>query len=540
MDHFPLNYVNGFVPNQIVGLQGNGEGSLTVKGPLKNLDINGEVYLDSAYLVSVPYGLKMRFANDPVLIKDSKIQFENFEMFSSNGSPLTLSGSLDFSNLDNMQLNTQINAKNFQIIDAKKNARSEVYGKAFVDFMGELTGPVNNLQLAGKLDVLGTTDMTYVVRDGTLASDNELNELVRFTNFNDSVVHVVRRPDITGFSMRLAVDIDEQAHIVCALDPQQSNYLDLVGGGSLLLNYDPTNGATLRGRYTINDGQMKYSMPVIPLRTFTIKEGSYLEFSGDPMQPKLHITATEAVRTSVTTTSGTSRIVDFNCGVKLRKQFPKPSVEFIIDAPDDQEMQSILNTKSTEERSKLAVTMLASGMYFDGEGSASVNTAMNGALASFLQTQVNAITGKALNSMGLDLSANMESTADVNGNLHTDYTFRFSKRFWDNRLRIILGGRVSTGSTFSEENGAYFDNFSMEYRLNQKETKYFKLYYEREAYDWLEGNLSEFGAGILWRRKLRHFKDIFRSKDDGPLVIPQPKKERKDSLINFVNEKKKE
>ena len=76
-------------------------------------------------------------------------------MFSSNGSPLTLSGSLDFSNLDNMQLNTQINAKNFQIIDAKKNARSEVYGKAFVDFMGELTGPVNNLLLAGKIDVLG-------------------------------------------------------------------------------------------------------------------------------------------------------------------------------------------------------------------------------------------------------------------------------------------------------------------------------------------------------------------------------------------------
>ena len=74
-------------------------------------------------------------------------------------------------------------------------------------------------------------------------------------------------------------------------------------------------------------------------------------------------------------------------------------------------MQSILNTKSTEERSKLAVTMLASGMYFDGESSASMNTAvMNGALASFLQTQVNAITGKALNSMGLDLSANMEST----------------------------------------------------------------------------------------------------------------------------------
>ena len=43
MNHFPLNYVNGFVPDQIVGLDGFGEGTLTMKGSLKNLDINGEV-----------------------------------------------------------------------------------------------------------------------------------------------------------------------------------------------------------------------------------------------------------------------------------------------------------------------------------------------------------------------------------------------------------------------------------------------------------------------------------------------------------------
>ncbi len=247
----------------------------------------------------------------------------------------------------------------------------------------------------------------------------------------------------------------------------------------------------VRGRYTLSDGKMKYSLPVIPLRTFNIKDGSYLEFTGDPMKPTLKITATEEVRTSVSSGSGEGRIVDFECGVSLTKQFPKPGVEFIITAPDDQEMQNILNTKSVEERSKLAVTMLASGMYFDGDNSASANTAMSGALAGFLQTQVNSITGKALNSMGLDLTANMESAADVNGNLHTDYTFKFSKRLWNNRLRIIMGGRVSTGSQFSEDNGAYFDNFSLEYRLNQKETKYFKLYYEREAYDWLEGNLKD-------------------------------------------------
>lgn len=225
---------------------------------------------------------------------------------------------------------------------------------------------------------------------------------------------------------------------------------------------------------------MKYSLPVIPLRTFTIHDGSYLEFTGDPMQPILSIVATEEVKTSVSEGLGEGRLVGFQCGVALSKRFPKPGVEFIINAPDDQEMQNTLNTKSTEERSKLAVTMLASGMYFDATNTSSTNTAMNGALASFLQSQVNNITGKALNTMGLDITANMESAADVNGSLHTDYTFKFSKRLWDNRLRINMGARVSTGSNYSQENGAYFDNFSLEYRMNKKETKYLKLYYERE------------------------------------------------------------
>ena len=540
MNHFPLNYVNGFVPDQLVGLEGTGEGTLTVKGPLNKLDVNGEVYLDSSYLVSIPYGIKMRFADDPVLIRNSHIAFENFELFASNGAPLDIAGYLDFSSLDNMKLDARMRAKNFQVINAKKNPRSEVYGKAFVDFMGRVRGPLTNLQLGGKLDVLGNTDITYVVRDGTLTTDDELKDLVHFTNFNDSTIDIVKRPDITGFTMALEVDVDEQAHVFCALNADQSNYVDFFGGGNLLLNYDPTNGVQVRGRYTLSDGKMKYSLPVIPLRTFNIHDGSYLEFTGDPMKPTLNITATEDVRTSVSSGSGEGRIIDFKCGVSLTKQFPKPGVEFIISAPEDQEMQNILNTKGVEERSKLAVTMLASGMYFDGESSASANTAMSGALAGFLQTQVNSITGKALNSMGLDLTANMESAADVNGNLHTDYTFKFSKRLWNNRLRIIMGGRVSTGSQFSEENGAYFDNFSLEYRLNQKETKYLKLYYEREAYDWLEGSLSEFGAGFMWRRKLRHFKDIFRFKEDTPVMLPQTEKPRRDTLINFVNEKKKE
>lgn len=539
MDNFPLNVVNTMIPNGVIGLKGTGNGELTVKGPLNKLDINGKVSAENGSVISNLYGIDMHFGKEPLIVDHSKISFNDYKVFDEKNTPLHISGYFDFTNTDRMLLDASLNTKNFLLINARENPRAEAYGKAYIDFVGRIRGDLDHLRLGGRLDVLGATNMTYVVQDATLASDTSLKDLVQFTDFNDSTEDKIeRRSDFTGFEMGLLVNIDEQAHILCALDANKTNYIDLIGGGNLTLNYDALNGTRIRGKYTLNDGEMKYSMQVIPLRTFTIQNGSYLEFTGDPMAPILNITATEDIRASVSNGSGSGRLVDFKCGVKLTKQFPKPSVEFIISAPEDQEIQNALNTKSVEERSKLAVTMLASGLYLDGDNMSSANTAMNGALAGFLQTQINTITGRALSSMGLDISANMETAADVNGSLHTDYTFKFAKRLWNNRLRIIMGGRVSTGSNLSRDNGAFFDNFSLEYRLNQNETKYLKLYYEREAYDWLEGDLSEFGVGFMWRRKLRHFKDIFRFKKDA-VPTPVPKTEqKKDTLVNFVNDGK--
>lgn len=533
LDRFPLNYANGFIPDQIVGLRGAGEGSLTVRGPLGKLDINGEVYLDSCYLYSAPYGVEMRFANDPVRIINSKLLFENFEMYANNNSPLNIQGVLDFTD---MNLDVRMMATDFLLVDAKENPRSEAYGKAYVNFYGTMKGPLERLTMLGKLDILGNTDMTYVLKESALTTDNQLDELIKFTNFNDTISgDIAVRPDITGLNMAMSIDIDEQAHIVCALNADHSNYIDLVGGGSLRMAFDPVNDLRLSGRYTLSTGEMKYSLPVIPLRTFNIKDGSYIEFVGDPYNPVLNITATENVKTSVADGSSTGRIVDFECGVSLTQTMSKPTIQFVIDAPEDMQMQNELNMKSEEERGKLAVSMLASGMYL-GEGGSTANSAMSGALASFMQSEINNITGSALRSMGLDLSANLETSTDASGALHTDYTFKFSKQLLNNRLRLIMGGRVSTGSEAAGENGAFFDNFSMEYRLNKNETQYLKLYYEREAYDWLEGNVSEFGAGFLWRRKLERLRDIFRF---GKTKTPVPALEQKrDTIVRFTNESK--
>ena len=522
MDKLPLHFINGFVPDQLVGLEGCGEGSLTVKGSLSKPQVDGEIYMDSVYLVSVPYGLRMRFDNDPVRIAGSKLLFENFMMYANNESPLNIQGSLDFSNLDKMKLDIKMRAQNFLLVDAKENARSEAYGKAYINFLGSMKGELSSLKLHGKLDVLGNTDMTYILRESELTTDTQLDELVKFTDFSNSKHETVVRPKLEGFDMLLGMSIDESAHILCALNADKSNYIDLVGGGDLRMTYNPMDNLQLSGKYTLSNGEMKYSLPIIPLKTFTIQDGSFIEFTGDPFNPTLHITATEKIKSTVNEGQGTGRSVDFECGVKLSQTLSKPGIQFIISAPSDMNIQDELNTMSIDERGKVAITMLASGMYLANGNTNSFS--MNSALSSFLNSEINNIAGTAMRSMGLDIGMTVDNSLNAAGALHTDYNFKFAKRFFNNRLSFSVGGQVSSGAEMENavNNDTFFNNVEIQYRLNDGASQYIRGFYNNNIYDWLEGQIGEYGVGFMWRRKLQRFRDIFRFKTEKPTMPATP------------------
>ena len=533
MSRMPLSVVNGFIPDQLIGFKGYAEGELAVKGSLSSPVVDGELYLDSTYIFSLPYGVELRAANDPVRIVGSNLLFENFELFSHNNKSLEMKGHLDFSNLDKMYLDLRMQARDFQLIDAKENLTSEAYGKAFVNFFGRMRGPVDALSMRGRLEVLGSTDMTYVLKDSPLTTDTRLDELVKFVDFKDTTEYVVQRPPLSGFEMDLSMTVDQAAHIKCDLNADHSNYIDLIGGGDLRMKYNVVDNLRLTGRYTLSNGEMKYSLPVIPLKTFTIQDGSYIEFKGDPMNPVLHITATEDRKATVEDEGGSTRSVNFKCGVIITQTLDDMGLEFVIEAPEDVTIGSELASMTTEERSKVAVTMLTTGMYL-ADGNTSGFT-MNGALSSFLQSEINNITGNALRT--LDISVGVDNATDASGAMHTDYSFKFAKRFWNNRLRVVLGGKVSTGSE-TTQNQSFLTNVAFEYRLSPNSNQYVKLFYNRDSYDWLEGEIGEYGVGFLWRRKLQHFKDIFNFKSDANMPMPllRPDTMRADSTRRVISE----
>lgn len=510
LTNMPMDFINGFIPDQIIGLKGIGTGKLSVTGYVSSPDINGTINMSQASLVSVPYGVELKMDSKQVEIENSKVVFNDYRLLASNNSPITVNGYFDFSDLNKMNTNLIVKGKNVEIINAKENRQSEAYGKAFVDFNGQISGLVDRLKVKATLDVLPSTNLYYILRDSPISTDNRLKELVTFTDFDDTQFPVTQRPTVNGLSMDLGINVHDGSHITCWLNGNHTNYLDIYGNGELRFTY-AYEKMKMTGRYTLTEGEMKYSLPVIPLKTFNISNDSYIEFTGDVMNPTLHITATEHNK-ALATVDGTDTQVDFVCGVVLSKTLQDMGLEFIISSPENQSVAEYLSVMSKEERGKLAVGMLTTGMYLDQSNS---NITMNTALSSFLQQEINNIAGSALKT--LDLSIGFENSTTPEGTMRMDYSFKFAKRFWNNRVSVAFGGKISTGSQTAGKTPSFFDNVEVQYRLSDTSNQYLQLFYKHDVYDYLEGYLDHFGAGYMWKRKMQNLSDIFGKKQ--PVIV---------------------
>ena len=503
---FPLQMLNGFLVGTDVALAGKAGGGLTLKGSLNSPTINGQLDLDSAKVYSEVYGFDFRMDERPVHITNSRMVFENYSLYSTGRSPLVIDGALDMSNLADIGIDFRLQAKDFELINTKKKARSVVYGKIYTNFDATLRGSATDLTVRGKLDILDRTDMTYILKDSPISVDDRLNDLVKFVSFEDTTQVEIGPMPTTSFDMTLGISVNDMAQFHCNLSEDGQNYVDLEGGGNLTLRLTQQGDMRVTGRFTTTSGEMKYALPIIPLKTFKLDAGSYVEFTGDVMNPTLNVAAKERVK-AVITENNQSRSVAFDVGVAITKPLSEMGLEFTIDAPEDLTVQNQLAAMTPEQRGKTAVTMLATGMYLTDDNMSNGGFKANNALNAFLQSEIQNIAGSALRT--IDINLGVESGTSAAGTSTTDYSFQFAKRFWGNRISVIVGGKVSTGADAQNSAASIIDNISVEYRLDKSATRYVRVFYDRDTQDPLEGQLTKTGAGLVLRRKTDRLGELF-------------------------------
>ena len=515
---FPLDMANPFIPDDMARMAGYLEGRLSVGGTSGRPKVDGSLRLDTASVYIGAVGSSFRFDDKRIQIQENRVLFDRYGIYAADQTPFLIDGEVDFSNLSRMTADLSLTADNVQLLNAKRTPESLVYGKLFVGLNSTVRGPLDALTMRGDLRLLGGTNITYVLKDSPLTVQDRMSGLVTFTSFADTVKRrMPRKPPLPmgGMDMLMTIRIDPAVQANVDLSSDQSNHVNLEGGGDLSFQYTPQGDMFLNGRYTLSGGTIKYSIPVIPLKEFNVAEGSFVQWTGDPMDPTLNLVATERVRTSVTPAGQSSpRLVNFDVGIELTQRLENLGLQFTLEAPEDLAMQEELTAKGAEERAKLAVSMLVTGMYLGGGSGGKVNLDMGDALTSFLQGEINNIAGNALKTV--DISFGMETyddNSDAGGGTRTDYSFRFAKRFYNDRIRVVLGGRISTGENINNGQAQPFiDNVSVEYRLDNSGSRYVKLFHNKNYESLLEGEITETGAGVVLRRKMMRLRELFNFK----------------------------
>ena len=516
LDHFPLRVANVFVPDQMVTLSGDLDGNLKITGSTEQPLINGELSLDSVAVLSRQYGARFMFDNRPVQINNNRLLFDKFAIYTTSKNPFTIDGYVDFRDMSRPMANLNMLAQNYTLLDAKRTRESLVYGKVFADFRATVKGPLDGLNMRGNISLLGNTDVSYILTDSPLTVQDRLGSLVTFTSFSDTTT-VVRQevPTVSlgGLDMVMMVHIDPSVRLKVDLDASNDNRIELEGGGDLSMKYTPQGDLTLTGRYTLSGGLMKYALPVIAAKEFAIDNGSYVEWTGNPMDPMLNFKATDRIRASVSEgENGGTRTVNFDVSIVIKNRLDDLSFAFDVSAPEDATIQNELTAMGAEERGKQALYIMVMKTYLGtgpigGGGGGVGKLNMGPALNSVLSSQINSLMGNLKNA-SVSVGIEDHDLSDTGGK-RTDYSFRYSQRLFNNRFQIVIGGKVSTGENASNNAESFIDNISLEYRLDRTGTRYVRLFYDKNYESVLEGEITETGVGLVLRKKLDKLSELF-------------------------------
>lgn len=514
----PLNLFNGFIPDLNTNLSGKLEGKITAKGQVDKLSINGNLHFDSTYIQIPDANLKLRLDSKDITIEDNVLNFKDYHIYAAGQEPFTIGGTISYKDFSAMPIaDLSLTAKNYRLIDQRTRTKGTLLlGRLVVNLNSTMQGAVDNLKMRGNMHILGATDLTYIMENSPLTVQDRLSEELTFVNFSDTLssglgtdslsAMGVYRPSSMDILLRLS--LDPTVHFRAELTADGNSYVDLQGGGDLVLKSTPLSDMSLTGKYTLTGGTMKYAFSMIPLKEFSLQEGSFVQWNGALMNPTLHLTAVETVRSTVTDSDNRSRGVNFDISIKLTNTLENLGVSFDIEAPQDAAMQEELSSLTAEERSKQAITTLATGVYTVGANSGGMK--VSDALNTLLQSQINSLAGNVLKSTDLSIGmSSYRSEGDVDGSgRNTDYSYKFARRFWNNRVRVVVGGTISQGDNAADQGESFIDNISIEYNFNNAGTRSVRIYHNKNYESILEGEIIETGVGYIYRKKFNRLMEL--------------------------------
>ena len=203
------------------------------------------------------------------MLADNVVSFNQFDIWGANGNPLVVNGSVDARKFSAIKFDLGLKANDFQVINNDKRAKSDIYGKLFVNLNATAKGPMEHFNINADLDVLSSTDVTYSIPETSAElTQQNAGDVVTFVNFNDTAKVVVADTVAPMMAMRIVANLTIDPGAVVSVNipgtaTTGSGKVQLSPSGSLDYFQNYMGDMRLNGQIDLGDGYARYSIPIV-------------------------------------------------------------------------------------------------------------------------------------------------------------------------------------------------------------------------------------------------------------------------------------
>lgn len=515
LTQFPLSIANAFLGKKTAQLSGSLNGDMDLTGTIDEPRLNGFLSFEKAK-VKIPFiGSSLTLDTVPITVSENVVNFNSFDVWGANKNPLTLDGTVDAASLNDIKIDLGLNARNFQVMNNDRRARSDLYGKLFLNLAASAKGNLKRLNVNADVTLLSSTNVTYALPDDpTAIAESNMGDVVKFVQFNDTVTPRAVEEAPSSMAVRVNADLNIQpgAQATVLLSSNGTDRVELQPSGSLNYFMNYMGDMRLNGQLQLGNGFARYNIPVIGDKMFIFDPGCYVMWNGELMNPILNIHAYDEVKATVKDDGSSSRLVKFKVGLNATGRLEQPQVNFDLSTDEDMTVQNQLKSMSADQRSQQAMNLLLTGTFSASGVKASAND--TNMLYSFLESTLNEWAAKNIRGVDLSFGINQfKNTVEGERQTSTSYSYQVSKSLFNNRFKIVVGGNYTTDASADENfEQNLISDISFEYMLRQTQTSsmYVRLFRHTGWESVLEGEITETGAGFVMKRRLDNLKDLFR------------------------------
>ena len=553
-----LKFVEHYIDEIFSNLAGRGNGNVRLYGGFSSLNLGGAVKANAGFRINI-LNSYITF-NDSIRLLPTDILFQNIPVNDSEGHSGLVNGYVRHKNLKDISYRFDINVNNMLVMNTTESADMPFYGTVYATGNALLQGNSEAMNVDAAVTTNRNTGFIYSLSPAASATGNQFIRFVDKTptrSFRDSIQLVSdfelaqrfeqdEEDDKLDIDVRLniQVDVTPDATIRIIMDPVSGDYISGRGTGNIRTEYYNKGDIRMFGNYNIAQGIYKFSLQEVIRKDFTIKEGSSINFNGNPLNANMNVQAGYMVNSASLRDLGLDNgdrnpNVRVNCIMNFSGALDRPNIKLALELPNesDETQAQVRNLINTDDDIGLQfLYLLAIGKFYtpDYVSASQSSNMMPSALFSTLSGQLNNMISQIFNNNNWNVGTNL-STGDK-GWTDVEIEGVLSAQLLNNRL-LINGNFGYRENPLSNTN--FVGDFDAEWLLTRSGDIRLKAYNQTNNRIMLRNSLTTQGIGIIFRKDFNRWNDLlFRRRRLVKVTAPELPADtiRTDSIPNFPQE----